>query len=219
MEYKLYKGDCLEEMKKIEDKSVDCILCGLPYGITGYWWDVVIPFEPLWEQYKRILKDDGVALLFGAEPFASKLRLSNTEMYKYDLYWLKDRPRHGENLDVKPSSSVETISVFSFGPWGNFPKYKRTEATEMSQLHFERIASGAYKHPTPMPIGLACELLKCYTDEGAVVLDNTMGCGNCGVACAIMNRNFIGIEQDKHYFKTAESEIKKASAYYNGTRV
>ena len=106
MEYKLYRGDCLEEMKKIEDKSVDCILCGLPYGITGYWWDVIIPFEPLWEQYKRILKDDGVALLFGAEPFASKLRLSNTEMYKYDLYWLKDRPRHSENLDVKPSSSV-----------------------------------------------------------------------------------------------------------------
>ncbi len=86
MEYKLYNADCLEQMKEIPDKSVDLILCDLPYGTTKCKWDVIIPFEPLWEQYKRIIKDNGAILLFGSEPFASKLRLSNIDWYKYDLY-------------------------------------------------------------------------------------------------------------------------------------
>jgi site-specific DNA-methyltransferase (adenine-specific) len=210
MDYKLYNGDCLVEMDNIEDHSVDLVLCGLPYGITGYKWDVIIPFEPLWEQYERILKEDGVILLFGAEPFASQLRLSNLEMYKYDLYWLKDSPRSNENLDKKPSSSVETISVYSHGPWGDFPEYRRSWETEMSQIHFPRARKGEYKHPTPMPVGLANILIRAYSKPGDVVLDNTMGCGSCGVACAECGRNFIGIERDETYFKIEEKDIKKA---------
>ena len=89
---KLLQGDCLELMKDIEDKSIDMILCDLPYGTTKCKWDVVIPFDKLWEQYNRIIKDNGVIVLFGSEPFSSKLRLSNLDNYKYDIYWVKEKP-------------------------------------------------------------------------------------------------------------------------------
>ena len=88
----LRQGDCLEVMKDIPDKSIDMILCDLPYGTTACKWDVVIPFEPLWEQYNRIIKDNGAIVLFGSEPFSSKLRLSNIKNYKYDWKWLKTKP-------------------------------------------------------------------------------------------------------------------------------
>ena len=89
---KLYNGDCLEVMKDIPDKSIDMILCDLPYGTTACKWDIVIPFEPLWEQYNRIIKDNGAIVLFGSEPFSSELRLSNKSDYKYDIYWVKENP-------------------------------------------------------------------------------------------------------------------------------
>ena len=85
------RGDCLELMKEIPDKSIDMILCDLPYGTTACKWDSVIPFEPLWEQYNRIIKDNGAIALFGQEPFSSSLRLSNVDNYKYDIYWEKER--------------------------------------------------------------------------------------------------------------------------------
>ena len=85
----LIHGDCLEKMKDIESKSIDMILCDLPYGTTACKWDVVIPFEPLWEQYRRIIKDRGAIVLFGSEPFSSALRMSNIKNYKYDWIWEK----------------------------------------------------------------------------------------------------------------------------------
>ena len=88
----LYNGDCLEIMKQISDNSIDCIICDLPYGTTKCKWDIIIPFKDLWEQYNRIIKDNGAVLLFGTEPFSSKLRLSCIEYYKYDLYWVKEKP-------------------------------------------------------------------------------------------------------------------------------
>ena len=88
----LYHGDCLEIMQEIEDKSIDCIITDLPYGTTKCNWDIIIPFDKLWEQYKRIIKDTGAILLFGQEPFSSFLRLSNISWYKYDIYWQKERP-------------------------------------------------------------------------------------------------------------------------------
>ena len=87
----LMLGDCLERMKEIPDGSVDMILCDLPYGTTACKWDTVIPFEPLWAHYKRIIKDNGAIVLFGSEPFSSNLRLSNIDNYKYDLYWVKQK--------------------------------------------------------------------------------------------------------------------------------
>lgn len=107
-------GDCLEKMNKIPDGSVDMILCDLPYGITSCKWDEVIPFDELWEQYKRIIKDNGAILLFGTEPFASKCRMSNQKMYKYDWIWKKTVASNFVNCNRQPLKKHEVISVFYF---------------------------------------------------------------------------------------------------------
>lgn len=99
---KLIQGDCLEEMKSISDKSIDMILCDLPYGKTACKWDVIIPFEPLWEQYNRIIKDDGNIVLFGQEPFSSVCRMSNLSMYRYDWIWKKQRPSNFQLMNYQP---------------------------------------------------------------------------------------------------------------------
>ena len=110
--YQLYLGDCLEVMKDIPDKSVDMILTDLPYGTTKCTWDVIIPFDLLWEQYNRIAKDNAAILLFGQEPFASYLRVSNIENYKYDIYWEKERLTNINQVKRRVGKTVETISVF-----------------------------------------------------------------------------------------------------------
>ena len=106
------RGDCLELMKEIPDKSIDMILCDLPYGTTACKWDSVIPFEPLWEQYNRIIKDNGAIALFGQEPFSSFLRLSNVDNYKYDIYWEKERLTNINQVKKRVGKTIETISVF-----------------------------------------------------------------------------------------------------------
>ena len=106
------RGDCLELLKEIPDKSIDMILCDLPYGTTSCKWDVVIPFEPLWKQYKRIIKDNGAIALFGQEPFSSFLRLSNVDNYKYDIYWEKERLTNINQVKKRVGKTIETISVF-----------------------------------------------------------------------------------------------------------
>lgn len=108
----IYNAECLEKMKDIPDGSIDMILCDLPYGVTSCKWDVVIPFEPLWEQYNRIIKDNGAIVLFGSEPFASKLRLSNLKMYKYDWVWVKDKGTNIGNSHKQPLRKSENICVF-----------------------------------------------------------------------------------------------------------
>ena len=121
---RLLHGDCLELMRGIPDKSIDMILCDLPYGTTACKWDVVIPFEPLWEQYKRIIKDRGAIVLFGSEPFSSLLRCSNLDMYKYDWIWDKVRPSNFFACKFVPLNKIEKISVFSFGGCNNGTKNK-----------------------------------------------------------------------------------------------
>lgn len=108
----LRQGDCLELMKDIPDKSIDMILCDLPYGTTACKWDVVIPFEPLWEQYERVIKDNGAIVLFGSEPFSSFLRVSNIDNYKYDIYWEKERLTNINQVKRRVGKTVETISIF-----------------------------------------------------------------------------------------------------------
>ena len=111
-EIQLYLGDCLEVMKNIPDKSIDMILCDLPYGTTSCSWDIIIPFDNLWEQYRRIIKDNGAILLFGTEPFSSKLRLSNLEWYKYDIIWEKERPTNFILLKKNKLVNVMKTSQF-----------------------------------------------------------------------------------------------------------
>lgn len=106
------QGDCLELMKEIKDKSIDMILCDLPYGTTACKWDDVIPFDKLWEQYERIIKDNSAIVLFGQEPFSSLLRISNLKTYKYDWYWEKERLTNISQVKRRAGKTVETISVF-----------------------------------------------------------------------------------------------------------
>lgn len=112
MTVQLYKGDCLEVMKQIPDNSVDMILCDLPYGTTACKWDTVIPFKPLWESYERIIKENGAIVLFGQEPFSSKLRLSNDKMYRYDWIWEKERGSNVLCVKWMPFKVHENICVF-----------------------------------------------------------------------------------------------------------
>ena len=238
----LIHGDCLEKMKDIPDKSVDMILCDLPYGTTACKWDMVIPFEPLWEQYKRIIKDSGAIVLFGSEPFSSVLRISNIKGYCYD--WVYDKIFGGNFVQAKrqPIKTHENISVFSINgkmptyypqmkirdvpikKGGNkqsksipiaitknsieFEKSDKTYALKFpdSQLHYScRVGRGL--HPTQKPVSLLEYLIKTYTLDGEIVLDNCMGSGSTGVACVNTKRNFIGIEKDDKYFEIAKNRI------------
>jgi len=115
----LLNGDCLELMQDIPDKSMDAIICDLPYGTTACKWDSVIPFEPLWEQYNRIIKDNGAIVLFGSEPFSSHLRMSNIKNYKYDWTWKKSKPNGFQHSKNKPMKAIENIMVFSNAPIGH----------------------------------------------------------------------------------------------------
>ena len=241
----LLQGDCLELMKDIPDKSVDMILCDLPYGTTACKWDSIIPFDKLWEQYNRIITESGSILLFGQEPFASNLRLSNIKMYKYDWYWVKTKQGNFAQAPYMPLKNIETISVFSKGTIAKNSKIKMTyypqglidcnkvnnggnkanafrpnrtaKATDHIQtktgypkqlLHFDSCYE--FLHPTQKPVELLEYLIKTYTNEGDIVLDNCMGSGSTGVASINTNRNFIGIELDENYFKIAQERISKA---------
>ena len=113
---RLLLGDCLQVMKDLMPKSVDMILCDLPYGTTACKWDITIPFEALWFEYKRIIKSNGAVCLFGTEPFSSYLRMSNLKWFKYDWIWRKNKPTGFTNAKYRPLCSTEHISVFSKAP-------------------------------------------------------------------------------------------------------
>lgn len=315
----LHNGDCLEVMKNIEEKSVDMILCDLPYGTTGCRWDSIIPFEPLWEHYQRIVKDCGVIALFSAQPFTTKLIGSNIKNYKYSWYWIKNNTTGFQFSKYQPMRKVEDINIFynsDVGNAGHFenvrkyltderdksgfsakdfrellgshmaghyftsgkqfvlpsksaysklqttgyfqkpyaelkklyesekpdriktvynpqglkeydtPKFNaRKKAKEdsivndtLDKAHYSKFYNypnnvlkyGYDKerlHPTQKPVPLLEYLIKTYTNEGDIVLDNCMGSGSTGVAAANTNRKFIGIEKDKVYYKIASDRI------------
>jgi site-specific DNA-methyltransferase (adenine-specific) len=131
----LIHGDCLEKMKDIPDKSVDMILCDLPYGTTACRWDVIIPFEPLWEQYKRIIKDRGAIVLFGSEPFSSYLRMSNIKWFKYDWIWEKSNPSNIALANKQPMKYHETISVFCNGATNYHKQMIERKSERIKQAH------------------------------------------------------------------------------------
>ena len=232
----LIQGDCLEKMKDIPDKSIDMILCDLPYGTTACKWDTIIPFEPLWEQYKRIIKDNGAIVLTASQPFTSALVMSNVKMFKYEWIWNKITARGHLVAKHRPMAQHENILVFGKGKTKYNPqmvlmdkpqKGKSMEASRTSIMggkttkESETIirthkypktiimqgVDGKYIHPTQKPVALFEYLIKTYTNEGDIVLDNCMGSGTTGVACKNLNRNFIGIELDPECFKIAEKRI------------
>lgn len=237
----LYNADCLVQMKSIEDHSVDLILCDLPYGTTNCKWDIIIPFDKLWEQYNRIIKENGCIVLFGSEPFSSQLRMSNLKAYKYDLYWKKEKPTNFMQLKRRFGKLTENICIFYYNQPTYNPqmvKYNGKKVTNVPKAKFESIVStgetgikispyndtgyrypgdvlefnreklGSTLHPTQKPLSLIEYLIKSFSNENDLVLDNCMGSGTSGVACKNLNRNFIGIELNKEYFDIAKQRIE-----------
>ena len=280
--YKLYLGDCLEVMNSIPSKSVDMVLCDLPYGTTNNKWDTIIPMndyininnkniekdefylkqflkglpkkeidkiwkenkrEGLWTHYKRIIKDNGVILLFAQDIFSAYLINSNSKMYKYKWFWKKDRPSGFLNAKKMPLKNIEEILVFYkkcpiYKPqfWEGKPlqgmgtKYKEgnlgnnnygkfashtnpsanregdTKKYPRQVLEFKRPHPPIF--PTQKPVDLCEYLIKTYTNEGDLVLDNCMGSGSTGIACKNLNRRFIGIELNSETFNLAKDRIE-----------
>lgn len=242
----LYCGDCLEIMRHIADNSIDLILCDLPYGATQCKWDTVIPFEPMWKQYNRILKLNGACCLFGTEPFTSRLICSNIYHFKYNWIWQKNKATNFLNVKRQPLNDYEVISVFyrkqcTYNPQMTQAdkQYKRGYVFRDPQENIQQSdCYGALKsymqvddglrypkriqyfnnnytqkqlHPTQKPVELLEYLIKTYTNEGELVLDNCMGSGSTGVACINTGRRFIGIELDEKYFDIARERIRSVA--------
>ena len=222
-------------MKSIPDKSIDAIITDPPYGTTACKWDSIIPFEPMWKQLDRIIKDNGAIVLFGSEPFSSALRMSNIKNYKYDWVWNKKKGGNPFLSKIRPITITENILVFNEKKH-YYPimtkrdkiKYRgsnKGKVSETTNNNFTENKSYTHKypkniieisnanqrnkqHPTQKSVALMEYLIKTYTNELETVLDFTMGSGTTGVACCNTNRDFIGIELDKEYFEIAEQRIK-----------
>ena len=234
----LKKGDCLELMKEIPDKSVDMILCDLPYGTTACKWDAIIPFKPLWEQYERVIKDNGAIVLNASQPFTTKLIESNIRIYRYNWIWEKSYSTGFMNANKMPLKNIEDVVVFykklpTYNPQGIEEvnkKQLRKKDKETTVYNNMGLKSGEYTqkftnypnqiikttkkektiHPTQKPVKLLEYLIKTYSNKGETILDNTMGSGSTGVAAINLNRNFIGYELDDEYFEIAKERIEKA---------
>lgn len=229
---RVIQGDCLEVMKQIPDKSIDMILCDLPYGKTICKWDSIIPFAPLWEQYERVIKDHGAIVLTANQPFTTKLIGSNLKLFRY--CWIWDKLHHSNPLiaKIQPLRVYEDICVFykkkcTYNPQGirktniamkspksnTFRTPKREFYTQEQTgyptniLRFQKDTERY--HPTQKPVALFEYLIRTYTNLGDVVLDNCIGSGTTGVAAVKSGRSFIGIERDQGYAKTAIERINE----------
>lgn len=231
---KLIHGECLVKMKEIADGSVDFILTDPPYGTTACKWDSVIPFEPMWKEIHRVAKENAAICLFGQNPFTSNLIMSNPKFYRYDWIWKKNRVTGHAHCNKMPMKNSEIISVFykklpTYSPQGlkDCNVNQKRKSKEYSGLINSNMKGGIQKktgypktiienigavfktvHPNQKPVALLEYLIKTYTIENEIVLDFAMGSGSTGVAANNLNRNFIGIEQDRKYFEIAEQRIK-----------
>ena len=231
------QGDCLELMKDIPDGSVDMILADLPYGTTACKWDTIIPFEPLWEQYKRIIKPNGAIVLTASQPFTSALVMSNPKMFKYEWIWEKTRNSNPFMAKIQPLRHHESVLVFGDKKIKYFPQMTESDghivnngsgrvASDIrgkkwngkSKISFAKYPKSLFvisnpsisdiKHPTQKPVALFEYLIKTYTNEGDLVLDNVAGSGTTGVACQNLNRNFILMEQEPEYVEIIKKRLE-----------
>ena len=233
----IYLGDCLEVMQDIKDKSIDMILCDLPYGTTRCKWDSIIDLEKLWQQYCRIIKDNGAIVLFAQTPFDKVLGCSNLKMLRYEWIWEKEQGTGNLNANKMPLKKHENILVFYkklpiyhpqftkgtaykivrkyndneiFGKTGTKDGYITENIGKrypVSILQYNRELKNRF-HPTQKPVALLEYLIKTYTNENDLVLDNCIGSGSTAVAAHNINRNFIGIEKDIKYYKIALERLK-----------
>jgi len=229
----LVNGDCLEEMKKIPDGSIDMVLTDPPYGTTQNKWDSVIDLNLMWTELNRIVKDDGAVVMTAQQPFTSHLIMSNPKNFKYCWTWVKEAGTGFLNAKKYPLKDNEDVVVFCRKPHiynpqmreGKFYTCKKGGGTDnynkdskenivtknngnrypLTTIHFARDKGKV--HPTQKPVALMEYLIKTYTNDNETVLDFTMGSGTTGVACKNLNRDFIGIELDKTYFNIAKERI------------
>lgn len=233
MRIDLRQGDCLELMKDIPDKSIDMILCDLPYGTTRNKWDSIIPLDKLWKQYERIIKDNGAVVLFSQMPFSAQLVYSNLKLFRYEWIWEKDNGTGFLNAKKMPLKIHENIEIFykkqptynpqmrkGFKPYsqmsgrGSSNYGEQVRVTTINEgdrypidvIEFKRDKTKI--HPTQKPVALLEYLIKTYTNENETVLDNCAGSMSTVIASTNTNRNCIAIEKDKNYF-----EIGKKKSY------
>lgn len=225
-------GDCLELMRDIPDRSIDMILCDLPYGTTDCKWDVIIPFEPLWEQYKRIVKPNAAIVLTASQPFTSQLVMSNPKWYRHQWVWNKNNSAGFCRVNIRPFAICEDVLVFGESKVNYFPQmetrgeprckggysqsdnYDLAPSKSKSNQYYPKNlieisnASQLDKcHPTQKPVALFEYLIKTYTNEGDLVLDNCAGSGTTAVACLNTNRDYILMEKEEKYFDIINQRI------------
>ena len=235
-------ADCFDVFPFIEDKSIDAIICDLPYGTTACKWDAILPFDKIWNEYKRIIKTNGAIILMCGEPFTSQLINSNLPMFKYKWIWDKKFAGNFVTANKRPLNTFEEIVIFyNNQPTYNPQKTKRDKPITSGKRCHPRNRTGTEEnvtyeaekktyddkhpttiisiprqigkgtsHPTEKPLELMEYLVKTYTNEGDVVLDNTMGSGTTNLACIKLNRKSIGIEKEKQYYDVA---VRRASEY------
>jgi len=232
-------GDTIEQMKFMPNKSIDFICCDLPYGTTKCKWDSIIPFDKLWNEYSRIIKDNGAIALFGREPFSSKVRLSNENNYRYDWIWEKSKATNFLFAKQMPLIAHEDIMIFynklpTYNPQktkgkpynkgiekrnkieavgkignGNLIINESGDRNPRSVIYFRTAESEGKFHPTQKPISLMEYLILTYSNENNTILDNTFGSCTTGIACINTNRNFIGIENNMDYFNISLKRVEE----------
>lgn len=234
----IYNEDCIKGMDRIDNKSIDLILTDLPYGVTDCSWDTAIPFDLLWQQYNRIIKDNGAVVLFAVQPFTTKLIHSNLKHFRYCWYWKKNNKTGSTFAKVQPMRCIEEICVFykrkpTYNPQGlkrlKTPvKSKKTRSlvyewrggesilqkytnypVHLLQFDNEVANNKARLHPTQKPLALCEYLVKTYTNAGDIVLDSCAGSGTTLLAAKQTGRQYVGFEIDTGYYNAA---IKRLSA-------
>ena len=230
----IYNQDCLEGMRLLDDKSIDMILCDLPYGVTACKWDTIIPFDDLWKQYNRIIKNNGAIVLFadGAR-FSANLINSNINNYRHKWVWNKNNSAGFATAKIRPFQICEDILVFGLNKVNYYPimeergkprikggytasdNYNLTPTKTNNNLYYPKnllnYSNAVQKgklHPTQKPVELLEYLINTYTNENEIILDNCMGSGSTAIACINANRKYIGFELNTNYYNLANKRIE-----------
>ena len=239
----IIKGDAIQEMQKLSDKSVDMILCDLPYGMTQNNWDSIIPLDEMWIQFKRLLKSKGCVVLTAMQPFTSKLVMSNPEWFKYEWIWKKDNGTGHLNAKKQPLRNHENIIVFynkqsKYNPQmmpgkkyyvsrgSNSKNYGsqtncvtndyKGKRYPHSIIAFQRDKNKL--HPTQKPVNLFSYLIETYSNEGETVLDCCIGSGTTAIACMRTDRKCIGIEKEQEYIDITKKRIEEENVTFGRGR-
>ena len=235
---KIYCSDCLELMREIPDGSVNMILCDLPYGTTQCKWDVILPFDKLWEQYHRISKNNSAIVLTASQPFTSLLVTSNIKQYKYSWIWRKNKATGHLNAKKQPLREHEDVCVFAstryYPVMGSGMAYNNHHRAGDSGECYGNVSESVRKnittryprtildfevehnpiHPTQKPVELFEYMIRTYTEKGEVIIDNCCGSGTTAVAAIRTGRRFIGMDISPEYCAIAQKRVDAELAQY-----